>query len=629
MKVTHDAPDFEGDREQWDYKPHPFKNLPDPGHPFDHEEYFKAMVISNLKHRGSQALMTDTWNLYCSQEAARGHEPPKSFKTMWRGLLQEIPDYRQYVVLYDTEKKEEKIIHAKVFNTAKFQRKRYRVLRFECRVKLLDLIKFHKQLHPDTAEEIQEKVDQNNYLVDFCVDGVSFASTTNKKMVCELIRFPDCQNFYNFNTIVFFESNDDSKDGNVLIDHLIDELIPLGNILNKVIADLPQRIQLCNAVNFNSTYGCLKCICEGVSCPGSAGCVFPSNTMGKEMRDTQHWRNIALNAIEAGTPVMGIKGYAPILRVPNFRMEDQLPIDPMHAYFYGVTRAVWCQTLCIISADQVEVIKDAVMKMYMGCEFPSEIHRRPRVIDVTNWRSNEWKVFVLSCGFHVAEILSHYLYECLGEIWFLLTFILRSVFLNDAWHNKAEESNKVVDLVKRFYILYESRFGRVRCSANIHQFSHIKHQRNQGRMHTFSAEGPEGYYGNTKVSQDPRNCMTGLQVHVNTSIVKLGPHACAFRFVPRQSSLHQGKDDGYFVDKNMRVWMFISENEEGDYECRRINVNKYTSVIREDLVWENVGVFLYGEWEDEIEIVSRKNYHGKVIISGPFVVVWTRDMQLS
>ncbi len=603
--------------------------------PFDYYELFKRYAIINIRRNGTKSEFRDNWRLNAAQRQAEGHGVPKSFDTYWRALMREIPPCNQHVIMWDNVNNVEVTFAGEVFPASRYPASRYKVMRIETRTALDEIVNFHKALHPERVENINMKIEERDLKADLFVDGVQFIKSSVKKTTCQLVRFEGCEQMYNLTTIVHFHrsvKSNSAKQLSAILESL--KKVPFV-VIDKVIADLPQRIELACTVSHNGEHGCLYCVARGEPNPrGHGGFCWPFDTVNEPLRDDTHWRNMCVPALQSGISHLGLHGYSSLLDIPGFRIEESLVLEPMHALFAGVTRTLYNLTTTytnIAAPEEKSILKTCIRQIdnvISQLVLPSEIDRPPRDVEPAHYKTNEWKVIVLLSGVRIADVFHSHGLEAYSELWWKLTYILRSSLMNDEWHNNCENHYPIHEQALSFYLLYEKCFGKEHCSHNIHLLSHLQYWRGQGRLHRFSAERAEHKYGKNKECQEPRNRHTGKQVHTNTLVAMLAGHRCVTGFSFYPQGKFSGREDSIIVDECMRLFRFMSQSEDGSsYRVKAIQARSYVR-RGSNLVWGMVGVFVYVD-EDVavIEDFDPKRAKGKGVRLQDLIIVWTNDMQ--
>ena len=626
-------PYTQGDLEHLEEPANRMHMFPEAGQPFDLYNYFKRQAVITMKTYSSQDSLKRQWDLYAAQETSRGVENTKSFYTMWRKLLTEIPTYIQYAVMKKRNDRNSKPFEVKrsVFPKSKYKSKDYIMLRLDCRVDLDSLIEFHIKQHERIAESLEAKANGAGLDIDYFVDGVPHTKSTQKKMICQAIRFEGCEELYVFNTMLGLEK-DVKLTGEDQVEGFIKELETCSKKVNVkfVIGDLVERVELAETVSYNADYGCITCVAKGVRVEGHNFTVWPFSTANDLLRDDRSWRDNAVDALEFGN-CLGQRGYSMLNRIRNFTIPGGLPIEPMHCLFMGLVKQLIF--LCFSVPDgPPQGFKDRIIEMMNECfvhtELPTEIDRQARGLDLPRWKSNEFKVFCVVVGHKVAEGFALLGHEAYAELWFLLCFTMRAMLMPDEWYGFANKHFKLQELLDRLYQLFESCFGKKACTPNLHNYVHSPIWREKSRLHLISAEPAEDFYGKLKKWHNPRNVHSGKQIAQNSSIAKLAGHKChsGFTHFAKNSSRNM-KDDSFLMDNHMRLFKFRGNNGDGSFKVQRVVTYPYITDWLVRLPWNIVGVFKYGGMLEEFQTLTRKEVVGKAILVKDTIVTWNTDMQ--
>lgn len=164
-----------------------------------------------------------------------------------------------------------------------------------------------------------------------------------------------------------------------------------------------------------------------------------------------------------------------LLRIPNFDIVKQVPLDYMHLICMGVVKKLllgWCEEplrekVRILSASTVKIVSERLK--YLADFTPIEFQRRPRSLDDLHmWKSTEFRQFLLYTG----PVVLHKLLPVGNEFHFILFhFCARSLSdsSNITRSNIAEIEKLMISFVKQCQSLYGEHF----ISHNIHGLIHL------------------------------------------------------------------------------------------------------------------------------------------------------------
>ncbi len=322
------------------------------------------------------------------------------------------------------------------------------------------------------------------------------------------------------------------------------ELRHAGLKVHLVKADMVMRTSLTNTQGHNGKNGCDQCIGSGTQ-----GNWLP-NTINAPLRDETSWER----DVPYGYTFLGRKGHAPLKDFEDFKITEQMPVDPMHSLFLGLTANMIDKFIVdgnCVKKENIQNILSEVNDLFVSCNVPKEVQRDCREID-SKWKSNEYKIFILGLGAQVANIYFKYGYEKLGQLFARFTFILRGLLLPNQWYEMFKVCNNVENMIEQHYISIHQLLGDKGCTPNLHAFTHIPHWREQYRLHEISCEPGERYYGENKRAYEERNYHTGYQLHYNR-LMNQGGHFCRKRFSYSPPNSNVQRDNSILVDRQMKL----------------------------------------------------------------------------
>ncbi len=338
-------------------------------------------------------------------------------------------------------------------------------------------------------------------------------------MVNQLVRFVNvddteellCECMHNACTLVY--SLDYKLSPREHLAGLAEVLHDAGFKSRLMIADLVERNGLCNKQSHTSHYGCDQCIAE------SENLHWPADQIAKPRRDEQSWEvEVPESEGNEVNLFLGRKGPAPLKLLDDFQISTQLVVEPMHCLFLGITRhlidTLIRSTRYHEGKPKAKDIERKIVEQYDLMRVPHEVQRLPRDFH-QNWRSNEFKVFILCFGHRVGEMFYSAELETIGTIFSRFTFILRAMLLNNTWYERVKAKHNLNQEIARFCKDCEDLIGPL--SANYHALTHLPYWRDRYRLHLLSAEPAEAFYGRNKKNIEERNRHYGLQVHYNSN----------------------------------------------------------------------------------------------------------------
>ncbi len=315
-----------------------------------------------------------------------------------------------------------------------------------------------------------------------------------------------------------------------------------------VLADMQERNSLLNKMSSLSEFGCDQCVCKAV-----AGRYPVSETFNEPLRDEESW----MKEVGKGKTFLGRKGEAPLLKLPGFSITEGLPVDPMHQVFLGHVHMMIKEFVLSEKCHQGKGVKESLLKdineNYNHIRVPDEIHRSPRDYDKT-WCSNEFKVFLLTCGHKVADIFEAHELNELAMVWGRFTYIIRALMLPNQWLIGVEQDEDLQQLMQEHLEDVERLLGAGRMNPNSHALSHLVHWRKKFRFHEISCEAGESFFGQNKRSLNVRNKHYGRQVHYNRNTEYLKGHDCKHTFSYSNPRTENSKKNAIIVDRFMKIY---------------------------------------------------------------------------
>ncbi len=413
-------------------------------------------------------------------------------------------------------------------------------------------------------------------------------------------------------------------------------------------ADMVERNILCNKKSHLSQYGCDQCVARTVG-----GHYICETTFHEPMRDELSWKR----EVEEGYTFLGRKGPSPLHDLPNFEICEGLPVDPMHQVFLGHVHFLLKRFILSDQCHEGFKVKDELLKdmneMYMRLQIPDEINRSPREYDKA-WCANEFKVFLLTCGHLLADILEAYGLHEVAYIFGRFTYFTRALLMPCQWLEDVEGDVDLQDLIHEHLRDLERLLGEGAMNANGHALTHLVHWRSKYRLHTLSCEPGEAFFGQNKRSLEVRNKHYGRQVHHNRNTMYLKGHECTDTFSVSNPTTNSKKSNAVIVDNEMKVYRYADANyiciafvllmssfyycryqgeASGPFSetltCKRFILGEYKP-SHYQANWSKVGVFVIrGMQQGGLgPFVNKNNISGKGVINGNNLKVYTRDMWL-
>ena len=310
--------------------------------------------------------------------------------------------------------------------------------------------------------------------------------------------------------------------------------------------DLPARCLVCNSIQFNGFYGCLRCRQAGKSIKTQKGGhvhVYPFNTEDPSgpvqtksgiMRDAQR-------AVQEKSSVNGIKGPSWFAALRHHDIILGTAIDYMHCALEGVMKLLlelWFtskegQHEPFNISKQVEDVDKRISEI----KPPNRVSRCPRSIEGHRkyWKANELRAFLF---FYGAMALRGILPDVYYDHFMLFSEALFTLCLTNITQSQITHAEK---LLLHFCIKFPKLYCERYQTANLHSLLHMAEDvRNLGPLWTHSTFPFESLNGELlKLFHGTQNIVFQIVSAVNIS-----------RAVPILSkTLVQGSDPHHFYTK--------------------------------------------------------------------------------
>ncbi|XP_041767659.1 uncharacterized protein LOC121591344 [Anopheles merus] len=263
----------------------------------------------------------------------------------------------------------------------------------------------------------------------------------------------------------------------------------LGFKVKAIIADLPARAFVKATTNFNGYHGCMRCTCVGEWHRAGKKIIF--DAVGAPLRTDEGFRR-------RECPGHHQVWRSPLEDLNKFDMVNDVPTERMHLSDLGVTR----RHLCCLVGGKFKTIpnlsptdKAAISKFFLKVQFPSEIHRKLRGLNVLRyWKASEFRSYL----HYVSPIIME---EFLGKkpyCHYLLYFCGITMF-SSAFHK--HHWKRASDFLNSFVRDYGEIYGREHLTNNVHNLQHIAHDVNEnGPIDDNSAYDFESFLQTLKLS---------------------------------------------------------------------------------------------------------------------------------
>jgi hypothetical protein len=261
---------------------------------------------------------------------------------------------------------------------------------------------------------------------------------------------------------------------------------------------------------------------------------------------------------------------------------------------------------------------EAVSRAYTEVLLPTEIGRRSRPIDYSNFKSREWIVLALYCHQCIIKAIpkSSRPYIMLRRLWKVMISLVRLYLLPPTDYDdvlrRSNNSNRLDALHKEFYITYQRLFSQRACTYNVHAFSHLKKIREFSPLTSVSAFPFEDMYGSLRKCFAVGTTSVGLQAFENYANRIYAGHSCRKVASYRASSTLK-RCDSLIMTNGMRFWQI----EEVDRTTRTLTcfeLEKATPVHAfRNLLPEEHGVFIYKGRKETRRTLPMSAVTGKVV----------------
>ena len=242
-------------------------------------------------------------------------------------------------------------------------------------------------------------------------------------------------------------------------------------------SDLPAKCLVCNTVQFNAFYGCMKCKQAGktekTGKRGGHAHAFPfnfENPKGPKRTHTETLEESRQAAVQ-GKPVHGIKGPSWFSGLKHHDIIEGTGIDYMHCVLLGI-----CKRLLGLWFDSGEAADYKISSRLAevdarlaAIKSPNNISRVPRSIENHRkyFKASELRSFLL---FYGPAVLYNILPKPYYEHFLLLSEAIFILLLDSISETQLEHAER---LLFHFCILFEGYYGLRFQTANFHLLVHL------------------------------------------------------------------------------------------------------------------------------------------------------------
>ena len=291
-------------------------------------------------------------------------------------------------------------------------------------------------------------------------------------------------------------------DANEFLKFFVDELknfvingILLYNIrynvsVDGIICDAPAKAYILGIKNHTGYLCCSKCDIHGVwiktvCFPGKIGA----------LRTDECFRTFSYYD--------GNKGYQMkrtiLNEIPRLGLVTQVPLDPMHLVFVGVTRKlflIWMFGRVSYKLPYISICNISNVMLRLSDHITYEFARRPRHLRyLKNFKATELRQLCLYTGVIVLkDYVSRAVYDHFVTFHVAMSILSNPLFCKiESWIAYAEKLNE------KFVENFQKLYGRRYLSYNVHNMYHIADDvRRYGELENFSAFKFENFIGHIK-----------------------------------------------------------------------------------------------------------------------------------
>lgn len=260
------------------------------------------------------------------------------------------------------------------------------------------------------------------------------------------------------------------------------------------VCDLPAKAIVLNSKQYNGKYGCSVCLHPGERLPNNAR-IYPPD---QEYEERTHSNVLACATLaeKEKRSVLGVYGISPL--ASNVDLVNCIPIDYMHNVLEGVTRwllKVWTDSKNHAEAYYIGRNIRSIDEQLLKQTPPKEFTRAPRSISkhLKYWKASELRNWLL---YYSLPLLLGKLPPLYWHHYSLLVCAIH-IFLSDQISESLVDAAEL--MLKDFYNLWPSLYGKNNCTANSHLLIHLpKYVRLWGPLWTHSSFGFESKNGHLK-----------------------------------------------------------------------------------------------------------------------------------
>ncbi|XP_075744426.1 uncharacterized protein LOC142803216 [Rhipicephalus microplus] len=237
-----------------------------------------------------------------------------------------------------------------------------------------------------------------------------------------------------------------------------------------VCVDAPARAAVGNQVQFNGFFGCPWCLACGESQEGRLIYLNAESDVERTPTGIRRDRTLASRLM---TPVNGLKGVSPLVKLPNFDLVWGYTVEYMHSVLMGVTRQFAEYWFDSSNSNEPYYMGRpsplrVINKRLLNIRPPHHFTRLPRTLrERCYWKAHEWRnwllFYCLPCCYPV--LLPRYFrhFALLSEAIFLL--LLQEL--------SSDHIDRAGRLLTSFVSQAAGLYGQRSMSFNVHQLLHL------------------------------------------------------------------------------------------------------------------------------------------------------------
>lgn len=257
--------------------------------------------------------------------------------------------------------------------------------------------------------------------------------------------------------------------------------------LSILICDTPAKSYILAIKGHSGYFSCTKCDIEG-DMTNRVLCFVDTENLHK--RTDHSFRNKVQPEHHIGTTIL--------LKIPNFNIIDNVPIDYMHCLLLGGMKSFFCNKLYgwiygkppyKLRACDVNKISERLLRL--RSHIPCEFSRKTRSItECKRYKASEFRLLLLYTGpIILKDIISSKMYNN-----FIVLSLASSILISQYYSCYENYILYAHNLLKHFIINSQKLYGPAFISHNIHNFVHLSDcVRLFGSLDNFSAFIFENY----------------------------------------------------------------------------------------------------------------------------------------